>query len=799
MCCQSGFDQQLEDFAMIIHNQRLNHLALRIIAIGAFLIASFTFDTGPLVFEDDRPLNITWQQALLGVDIVVCNVGNIQLQSLQARLTGFNFQVGQKPINVDEGLKKPNIKSVLDAGECTSVSITAVAGTIPNPNTYGGLLVILSPNAGIIRREINVRVVSAETAIAEGASGKLSFEDPNSLTLTVAQAKNGENVNVCNDGNAQLNSLKASFVGFKFQEHKTPIKASDVFTSLSMSSWLEAGTCTSVGIHLNSAIDPDPGVYKGVILISAVKDDGTTDRISLNVTIESQAPKTTMDKLILTATRNGPFFRDVHLDIGFLPLQPTIGRDTSTPASEGNLIGTIDYEGRLGSVYVNGPVDTQGEIYTLPIRINGLKDVGTYSGKLDLSGLGNTEQTVPIEVKVTDHIGWAIAAIFVGLALALITMFIMQRWRYELELNRRRNVLKKNYDDAKRIFDSLSEDFVFKNYELDDENIIKYQTDFDNAFKVYKSSYLFFFDTNSEEFKNLIKSLETAENDAKVFGNPENQKSLFNQSLQSLHVSLKSFRDFLNKQFPHSQIRRPNFVQFAADLLNGKHLKVGQAEKIKTKADEYVDMIIQWKNMAAKIRSYRAWGMKLLEKEIELSKTLEPMTIGDREILRQALGRVEEASNELLDATETSDLTRLGSAEDLKGAYNYLSYLGGRYKVWVERADEITVIKHFFLFHRLQSNQEMFQEENWFLSNPLYISPEVVAVIQQATRWLSDAFILILGTILALSTGLTLLYFGKTFGKWEDYLAAILLALATPTLVKFLTDALKQFGIPLKS
>ncbi len=92
-----------------------------------------------------------------------------------------------------------------------------------------------------------------------------------------------------------------------------------------------------------------------------------------------------------------------------------------------------------------------------------------------------------------------------------------------------------------------------------------------------------------------------------------------------------------------------------------------------------------------------------------------------------------------------------------------------------------------------------FETGLWFLSECLVITPEEAAVILQAARWVGDALVLTLGVALALYTGLTTLYFDKTFGTVANYLSAIALAIATPTVLKFLTDAIKQFGTPLKS
>jgi tetratricopeptide (TPR) repeat protein len=784
---------------MMVHNKRLRRLAVVAFMVAAALTVGFGpgDDAETLVFEDNRPLTLTWDQAKDGVDVKVCNVGDTRLQSLRAVLTGFNFQVNENLVPDEAVLKQPPTTTSWDTEKCTSVTIQTIKRPVPPaPGTYTGLVVISSPGAGMIRREVIIQVESdtPEPTPVEGAAGKLAFEDKSDLTLTWEQAKTKVNVNVCNDGNAQLQSLQAVLTGFNFLENKILVADEEVLKAPAITSTLDAEKCTSVTIQASGESIPDPGKYEGVLVVSAVKGDGTTERISLKVTVELAPVESAFEKIILTATRYGPLSRAVRLDNHYLPLQPTGNGETPTPASKDTLIGIINNEGRLGRVCVDGPVKTEEGVNLLPVRIDGLEDVGTYSGKLDVAGTSDAKQAIPIEVKVTDHIGWAIGAIILGLVLALVSMFYMQRWRHLYELNRRRDLLVENYRDAKAAFDdSVAGNPSFKGYEPDYDVIRQYRDGFDEALKAYTSSYRLLFDTSSEEFKKLIKTLETAEDDAKVFGEPENCRSLFGQALQKLQESLESFRQFVNDQFPSP--RKPAFVKYAAYLLEGRKLKVGEAQKIKNKADEYVELVKQWKDMAANIQRYRLWGEKLLEKESEISGTVEPMPNWDSEMLRRALARVEEASNELLDATDATTLAGLGAAEDLKRAYGHLAYLGGRYKVWVQPDEEERLLDALMAARGWGG----FKTGTWFLSECLVITPEEAAVILQAARWVGDAFVLTLGVALALYTGLTTLYFDKTFGTVANYLSAIALALATPTVLKFLTDAIKQFGTPLKS
>ncbi|MBC8492759.1 MAG: hypothetical protein H8D43_03155 [Chloroflexi bacterium] len=786
---------------MIVHNKALRRLVVASLVLAATLVVGFASGDGPLAFQDDRPLVLTWEQVKSGADVAVCNVSaeNLDVQSLWTMLAGFNFQVNKQSVADKDVLSEPDIVGTLGAGGCADVRVKAtdIADASPlDPGEYKGLLVVSGQGAGIIRREVTVQVKSPaqDTAPAEGAVGKLAFEDDRPITLTWEQAKAGVDVLVCNDGNANLQSLQAKLAGFAFQKDKKLTPDEAVLRPPVITATLEASDCTKASIQATDETIPDPGEYTGRLVVSGQTGQGV-GRIHRDVTVVLPPVKGAVDEIILTATRSGPWDRKVALDTPNLPLKPAGAGEALTVAEKDTHIGIIYSEEHLGHVYIDGGLDeSQKGVALLPIRVEALDEVGTYTGNVDVAGSGDEGGDIGVKVKVADHIGWAIGAIGFGLVLALASMFYMQRWRYVYDLKRRRNLLVENYRDAKAAFDdSVAGSASFKGYEPDYDAIEQYRNGFDEALRAYTGSYRLLFDTSSEEFKKLIKTLETAENDAQVFGDPENERSLFGQSLQKLHESLESFRRFVNDQFVVP--RRPAFVKHAAYLLEERKLKVGEAQKIKNKADEYVEMIKQWKAMAAKIRRYRLWGQKLLEKENELSGTPEPMPNRDSEMLRRALARVEEACNEMLDATDAPALASLGAAEDLKRAYGHLAYLGGRYQVWVHPDEEERLLAAW----AEARGRRKFERERWFLSEPFVITAEEAAVIIQAARWTGDVLVLALGVALAFYTGLTTLYFDKTFGTVANYLSAIALALATPTVLKFLTDALKQFGTPLES
>src|SRR3712207_5268351 len=182
--------------------------------------------------------------------------------------------------------------------------------------------------------------------------------------------------------------------------------------------------------------------------------------------------------------------------------------------------------------------------------------------------------------------------------------------------------------------------------------------------------------TSRNDFKKLVKTLETAESEPQQFGEQKGpdgrSSSRFGESLKDLGTALKSFDMFLKMEYGEN--RSPALVKSAASLLNGGPLAVGAIQKITTQAKECVTLIENWRKMAIEIKRYTLWYIRLW--------AIQRMTPRHREMLERAGARIIEAKNEMLDAKDTATLANLGTAEDLKHAYGTLAYLGSLYGVW---------------------------------------------------------------------------------------------------------------------
>jgi hypothetical protein len=637
---------------------------------------------GILVFEDDRPIIVTWEQAKIGMDVTVCNVGRDRLQTLRAALTGFNFQVDGKQVSDKMVLNPPNVASTLDAGACTTVHVQATDGLAPDPGEYKGLLVLSGQSAGIIRREMTIY-------------------------------------------------------------GPAPIKK--------------------------------PSMVKSAV-----------------------------DEIILTATRNLPFGNVSHYNTYLLFKSPSVGETLILPET-GTLIGILYSEGvHFSRVYVNGkPDESQEGVVMLPIRVEGLNSVGTYSGKL---ALVDTDDLAEIKIQVTDLFVWPILAFLLGVLIAFICLLWKQHWRPYSLLKNRGNHLETNYKNGAMVFKGKYGSSNFREYALNDSDIESYKKAFDKALKTYARSNLLF-DTTSEDFKKLDKTLETAERDAQQFGKLDDKsdgksdgkldgKSPMGESLESLQTSLEDFAKFLSEEFVVD--RTPALVKPVAVLLKGRPFGVGAAQKIVVQADEYVNLIETWQVMATQIKRYELWGIKI-------SKSVQYMMPFDLELLQRARARVAEARNEMLDAKDAAALVEMGSVKDLKHAYGQLAYLGSRYKVWVkpeeekssgEKQEEFKLMaKRTFGIWKPPDWEELFGK--WRQKAKHFdITSEKAVTIERTFRGMIDLVVLGLTVGLAILTVLTQSYFGKTFGTTADYITLILLGAGSEVVLNGLVGTITRLRKP---
>jgi hypothetical protein len=224
-------------------------------------------------------------------------------------------------------------------------------------------------------------------------------------------------------------------------------------------------------------------------------------------------------------------------------------------------------------------------------------------------------------------------------------------------------------------------------------------------------------------------------------------------------------------------------------------LKVKAATEVSARAKEYVDFVASWRASAKRVRRYEAWA-KLLDEKLKRPRTWPPKEDVDK--LALASAKVVEAENELLDAEDASALTDLGTAEDLKKAYEALATLGAKYDVWpTEPLSSLPTLS-------VAPFQAAASPTNKLAIGPLVEkaehalpSPPTQTVRQSpvfGNAW--AALALVLGLLVAVLVVLATQVYpaaGVPFGTTKDYLAAIAAGATGAALVQFLQGPLTTF------
>jgi hypothetical protein len=407
-----------------------------------------------------------------------------------------------------------------------------------------------------------------------------------------------------------------------------------------------------------------------------------------------------------------------------------------------------------------------------------------------VAGTDNEEGAIKVQVKVTDNIWWAILASAFGLLIGIGLKLRMKRWRPTRKLRRRADdlvrstdtgLLEGKYGTAQTAFKKLYQGYSFGDYEVNVNEIERYEQAFKEALSAYARSHLFF-DVESDDYKNLVKALKKAEEDAHRIGHvgdSGNEQSPFGDSLLDLQTELEELASFLNNKFPGVD-KKPAFVTSAAALVDppdGKELlAVGTAQKITTNAQGYVDLIKDWRDMAVQVKQYLLWASR-----IGANPNLTPP---DEELLERARAKVEHAQENLFDCAHASFLSPLGTAEGLR-RYDQLAYLGSRYDEPKPTRKEVEDLRVKARRHTLAGwlGEELRFPRVW---------PEAAVKIEQAIRWVGDVVAIGLAVAVAIVTVLAARYFDKTFGRDWEYVTLILIGAMAETVVKGVTDRLAQ-------
>lgn len=624
--------------------------------------------------------------------------------------------------------------------------------------------------------------------------GALVFEDDRPLPpLTWDDLAKGTEVQICNVGPEPVRSLRAAPAGFQF---KVDGQAADEkrLIQATVPATLEAGVCTAVRLQAIGSRAPDAATYTGLLVVIGTGGGISRREIGIRVGDPSPAPsaaKNAVDTVSLTAVRHP--FAWLNTLLGVEPSTidlPFIG----TPAGlkPDSVLGVLANGDNLAYVTIAGLARPgEGGVALLPVRIEQLRAVGTYAGKVDPAPSRDGKTAIALQAKVTHHWLWAALAIGASTALGYWALVWVRRGRVKRLLGERSARLERDYRAIRTAWpvDFTAQYPHFSGYQPPSEDAVKsYLRAFEAALGTYASGN-WLFDAGSDAFKKLVQRLELGEGDIQALGR-------LGASLAPLETEAEQFEQFVNDDFPVT--RPPVLLESVADLLKGSPLPVGGAPKVAAEVKEFVGLLQTWRKLAFQVKRYEVWAMRLTQ---AVNAGLIQISPADQELLQRARARVAEAREEMLDARDTPGLADLGSAEDLRRAYGFLAYLGGRYQLWERPQANKTKQESLADARLLCAGLPLPQVHLGALlaqAAGTVLGPLDLPQVDHAVRVLGDLVLVTVAVIVAIVAGLNQYYFGKTFGTVPDYLVVLFLGSAVGAVFKGVADVATQLRAPIK-
>lgn len=737
---------------MMVYNKGLRRLVVVAMVVAANLIVGFTSGEGPLAFEDDRPLTLTWKEVMSGVDVVVCNVGSEDLQSLQATLTGFKFQLSAQPIADSDVLELSDFPSVLNAGECTKVQIKASDRCCtPDSGEYQGLLVVSGLGAGMIRRNVNISVPKpdAKPAAKESAVGE---EVVVNATLTENVVRFDVPLKAEADKEALDVPKTGACIGIVYSEGRL----GRVYVDGDPEDPKEGVLLLPVRVEGLEV----PGTYKGTVSVTG--ED--TEAIKLTVNVKEAAGPIVTD-ISVSGTRN-PWRKSVSFEEGIQVKFHVPGEGQNPTFFETDtFVGAVSRPDQVLDVRItdcNDQPATDTDIETACLQIDGLNEPGEYKGKVDVTNNDSDGDFVNLTITVTDALIWAILASALGVILAALVAWITQGLRPWLGMKARARKLEKQVDKPSLACKTPPE----HPYHITAD----FKT-FRDEYNKYKRRLIW--DTSSKEYQGLVEMLDSMAEAIKSYCED------FGPRLTKLQAKLKAFRRFLEKEplVKYVEETHPTLVKVVAAQLSPTNDKKGiPIDKVQVRLDYWKGLsgvIDQWMNMAAVIYRYDKWITNLRE----LSLLGE-----DRVEVNYVEARLREAAHEMYEATSAADLEAMRTKQELDTVYHTLARLSGKYededtKVWVkpQRPSDIPVVTLAKVEER-ESLQEYIIEVlrgfDFDIGEAIEEAPPRLLI---RARWGLDLALLGFALTVAVFAGLQAKYFGQTFGMSTDYLEMLLL------------------------
>jgi hypothetical protein len=592
----------------------------------------------------------------------------------------------------------------------------------------------------------------------------LAFLDSRPLTLDAARTPQ-----LCNVGSEAATDPEVRLTGFGFaRPDAAPVPPADVIEVSSLPDSIAPGTCPELTVKLRPGATLGSGKYEGVLAVTAPRAGVARLAVTVDVAPTAATPAGATETAALEAVRFG-WGGDAHLDddARYLPLdQPTGKKELNVGAgcedeepdpgdTSECFLGTVFNGPERALVYAAGPVRARGDgPALLPLRVQDVGEAGEYEGTLTL-GPG---AEVKVKLTVRSGVGSAILALVLGAVIAILLQLWGARWRPLFDLARRRAKLPRLYSEAGTAVQSCMPGFSPPAADV----IATYTEKVRAEVKKYRRSTLLF-DTASDAYKEIDKSLRLAEDDADFLKRDDG----FCRALQDLTAKLEELR------------ATPAVARTGASLLKPQPLGIGDATERARKATAHCELIDEWIALARRREAHQRWYLALEAQSANMDEA-------DQRRLEDVRAKLDEVRAELMEVKDAAELAAVRTASEVQSLYHELAYLGSRYGV-PHPGDRADVESARFPGETVADLVERALGARVRAAKP--------AGMIGTWRSIGDAVAFAVSVAIAIATGLAAFYFGEAWGTFEDFVTVVLVGTAATALSKAILDGLTRFWV----
>ncbi len=404
--------------------------------------------------------------------------------------------------------------------------------------------------------------LTGTAAAAEFESG-IVFQGRQLIVLESGKAAQSRAVVLCDASDHTVTGIHWDVGGFHFTDGEKAVGDNTVVSLSPTQPQLAPGDCESVTVTVAAEPEIDPGPFVGELVVTSAGSGVARLEVSVAGPASPIVPtKGAAETIELTATRKLPFGSgsvSIDGDSALALKAPPSGKSLEVP-KKGAFIGNLVNAGDIASVYVTGePVKHEEEgVWLLPIEVRGAANTGVYEGVLTPTSSNSETQTVKAKVTVTVWWVWAVVAVLLGTGLVVGPTVWIRRYRVKGKLDDRRQSLVNSYAAAGKVFHQQFPKFA--GIEAPEEaDVNKYSAAVETAINAYAES-TWYFDTTSDAYAKLVKSLDTAEADVECLAGEGEEESL-GKVLTDLEGTLEGLAAQLRKYLP---IERQPAIALAA-------------------------------------------------------------------------------------------------------------------------------------------------------------------------------------------------------------------------------------------